>query len=213
MGASASHELTPEAAAVAVAEHFVRSAVVQLDELLPAATAHLLHGGALSNEVVERIRLEGRGAASSAAARDEHEIASLAPALLQLDPLLARARHLCVPSRLPEAAWWALYHHTLLTAAAQQLPLLLQQERACRVLRELAGAPLRSDGGLSQLPASVLWRVASHLPAASVLSLGGASRALFPLGHADVWRHLVARDFPDVAPGLPTAGARHLRIQ
>ena len=34
---------------------------------------------------------------------------------------------------------------------------------------------------------------------ASVLSLGGVSRALFALGHADpVWWQLVERDFPDV---------------
>ena len=135
MGASASHELTPEAAAVAVAEHFVRSAVVQHDELLPAATAHLLHGGALSNEVVERIRLEGRGAASSAAARDEHEIASLAPALLQLDPLLARARHLCVPSRLPEAT---IPSYSMVDDGA-----------LCKVLIPFAGAGALAAGALT----------------------------------------------------------------
>ena len=67
------------------------------------------------------------------------------------------------------------------------------------MLRELAGAPVGGDGQLSRLPADALVRVACSLPEASVLSLGGVSRALFALGHADsVWWQLVECDFPDV---------------
>ena len=188
-------------AAVVVAEFLVRSAVAPTDDLLPVAAALLLRDGAVATAAVERA-LEGRLAAAAVAACEEEEITSLAPSLLLLDPALARARHRCVPSRLPEAAWWAVYVDALLAAAAQQLPRLLRQERACGVLRELAGAPVGGDGQLSRLPADALARVACCLPAASVLSLGGASRALFALGHADpVWRQLVARDFPDVEAG------------
>ena len=159
-------------AAVVVAEFLVRSAVAPTDDLLPVAAALLLRDGAVATAAVERA-LEGRLAAAAVAACEEEEITSLAPSLLLLDPALARARHRCVPSRLPEAAWWAVYVDALLAAAAQQLPRLLRQERACGVLRELAGAPVGGDGQLSRLPADALARVACSLPAASVLSLGG----------------------------------------
>ena len=179
-------------AAVVVADFLVRSAVAPTDDLLPVAAALLLRDGAVATAASERA-LEGRLAAAALAARDEQEVADLAPSLLLLDPALARARHRCVPSRLPEAAWWALYVDALLAAAGQQLPRLLRQERACGVLRELADAPLGGDGEvrpkpepepepepkpnqLSRLPTDALVRVACSLPAASVLSLGGASR-------------------------------------
>ena len=187
-------------AAVVVAEFLLRSAVAPTDDA-PVAAALLLRDGTVATAALERA-LEGRLAAAAVAACEEQEIASLAPSLLLLDPALARARHRCVPSRLSEAAWWALYVDVLLATAGQQLPQLLRQERACGVLRELAGAPVGGDGQLSRLPTDALARVVCSLPAASVLSLGGASKALFALGHADpVWRQLVARDFPDVEAG------------
>ena len=138
-------------AAVVVADFLVRSAVAPTDDLLPVAAALLLRDGAVATAASERA-LEGRLAAAALAARDEQEIASLAPSLLLLDPALARARHRCVPSRLPEAAWWALYVDALLAAAGQQLPRLLRQERACGVLRELADAPLGGDGQVRPKP-------------------------------------------------------------
>ena len=87
------------------------------------------------------------------------------------------------------------------------------------VLRELAGAPVSGDGQLSRPPADALVRVACSLPEASVLSLGGVSRALFALGHADpVWRQLVERDYTFSLRGrlargqLPTR-APYLRLR
>ena len=160
-------------AAVVVAEFLVRSEVTPTDDLLPVAAALLLRDGAVATAAVERA-LEGRLAAAAVAACEEQEIASLAPSLLLLDPALARARHRCVPSRLSEAAWWALYVDSLLAAAGQQLPRLLRQERACGVLRELAGAPVGGDGQLSRLPADALVRVACSLPARPACSASAA---------------------------------------
>ena len=183
-----------------MAAFLVHSGVAHTDDLLPVAAAVLLQDGAVAAAALERA-LESRLAASAVAPRADQEIASLAPSLLLLDPALASARHQCVPSRLSETAWWALYVDALLTAAGQRLLQLLRQERACGVLRELAGAPVRGDGQLSRLPEWALAQLACRLPAASVLSLSATSRALFALGHADVWRQLVARDFPDVEAG------------
>ena len=176
-------------AAVVVAEFLVRSAVAPTDDLLPVAAALLLRDGAVATAAVERA-LEGRLAAAAVAACEEEEITSLAPSLLLLDPALARARHRCVPSRLPEAAWWAVYVDALLAAAAQQLPRLLRQERACGVLRVArAGgracscwwrraAPAPARGRASPAPS-----VACSLPAGPACSASAASAAGSVLSH------------------------------